>query len=560
MRKNLIAMSAAAFVGGLGMAGGATAAVFIDVLGPNSNATAETVIPGGIGHQLIIPYYNTQSGNATLFNLVNTDTVNGKAVKMRFRGASNSDDVFDFQVYLSPTDVWTATLTRGADGRTVLTTTDKSCTIPAVISGTAFVTARLPQTFTADNLAAQTREGYIEMFNMADVPPTATGDNTLFRAIKHVSGVAPCSGGATAAEALANAAAITALQNDPPTVAAARTLGFRAPSTGLFANWTIINVPKSGAASGEATAIAATIGVNGPNGNGNIVFFPQVGGAATTPDNFTADPALRTIAGLGANDVQNGSGGAFVTAVGVTPTTPIVAASFFDLPDLSTPYLSNLVLGPAAPIAQAESLTRALAVTNVINEFLGDTSITANTDWVFSLPVRRYSVALDYRPMSLSPAALPVRAFTKFINRDYFTGGNTSVRNTQICVTTTGVTFYDREEGTVVGTQFVISPNPPTPQFALCGEAAVLGFNASAGQSVLGSEIAFTNVTTSVRDGWARVGTPGLTSGIQGDAGGNGLPILGKAYIRASNPAVSAGIAANFGVSYEHRYNRPATP
>ena len=35
---------------------------------------------------------------ATLLNLINTDTVRGKAVKVRFRGAANSDDVYDFQV------------------------------------------------------------------------------------------------------------------------------------------------------------------------------------------------------------------------------------------------------------------------------------------------------------------------------------------------------------------------------------------------------------------------------------------------------------------------------
>src|SRR5512140_277165 len=105
MRKNLIALSAAAFVGGLGLSGSATAGVFADtgVVGTvdyTSNATREDVRLSGVGHQLIIPYFNNQGTNVTLINVVNSDTVNGKAVKIRFRGASNSDDIFDFQVYM----------------------------------------------------------------------------------------------------------------------------------------------------------------------------------------------------------------------------------------------------------------------------------------------------------------------------------------------------------------------------------------------------------------------------------------------------------------------------
>ena len=197
MRKNLIAMSVATLV-----AGGATAAVFTDngaATTTPTNATAETVTNGGIGHQLIIPYYNVQGGNATLFNIVNTDLVNGKAVKVRFRGASNSDDVFDFQLYLSPGDMWATTLTKAADGTAVLSTIDKSCTIPNVINGVQFVTARLPNFLTAAQKSQQTREGYIEIFNMADIPPllaAADGSvsitpNPLFVNIKHVNGVPP---------------------------------------------------------------------------------------------------------------------------------------------------------------------------------------------------------------------------------------------------------------------------------------------------------------------------------------------------------------------------------
>ena len=42
---------------------------------------------------------------------------------------------------------------------------------------------------------------------------------------------------------------------------------------------------------------------------------------------------------------------------------------------------------------------------NVINEFITDPAIAANTDWVFSLPTRRYSVAVDYRTTATVPFA-----------------------------------------------------------------------------------------------------------------------------------------------------------
>lgn len=550
MRKNVIAMSVATLVAGLGLAGGASAAVFA-----GGAATAEVVNPGGIGHQLIVPYYSAQQGNATLFNITNVDTVNGKALKVRFRSASNSDDVFDFQLYLSPGDVWAANISQGADGRAQLTTVDKSCTLPAGVGttgNTAFVTARLPAAFTAAQNAALTREGYIEIFNMADIPPGST--NPLYAAIKHIAGVPPCNGGGTASQQSAATAAMNALATDPATEAAANAMGLYAPNTGLMANWIIINVPKSGAASGESTSITAVNALNVPTA-ANLVFFPQTGAGVggTGINTYTADPALRT-AGVTLGD----------SAATPYPSLPIVTASNFDLPDMSTPYVSAVT----DPVAQAEALSRSLATTAVINEYLGDVSILANTDWVFSMPTRRYSVALDYRAM---PGAAPTRAFTPFANRDFFLASNTSVNATlaQICTTTTGVTFFNREEGTAQGTSFVISPNPPVAAFALCGETSVLSFNstAAAGTSpVLNASVAYTNFKTGAGfvDGWAYAGTPGLTTSGAGGVGilattnanGNGLPVIGKAFLRAQ-PGVGAGF---FAASWEHRYLRPVAP
>src|SRR5690554_5057371 len=126
MKKNLLALSVAAALGA-------------------GVSAAHAYQPGGAettGNALVVPYYTVQNGNATLINIVNTDTVNGKAVKVRFRGAEASDDVFDFQLFLSPADMWTANISQGPDGRARLVTTDNSCTLPANVNE-SFLTFRL---------------------------------------------------------------------------------------------------------------------------------------------------------------------------------------------------------------------------------------------------------------------------------------------------------------------------------------------------------------------------------------------------------------------------------
>ena len=95
----------------------------------------------------------------------------------------------------------------------------------------SFITDRLPSTADTATKAAWTREGYVEIFNMADIADTAsTGD--LFTRVKHVNGVAPALSGASTA-------LLSELSTDPVSVAAAEggNLNFRAPSTGLTGSW-----------------------------------------------------------------------------------------------------------------------------------------------------------------------------------------------------------------------------------------------------------------------------------------------------------------------------------
>ena len=480
MRKNLLALSIAAMVGGL--SGAANAAVIA-----TGTANGLAINPQGVGHILTVPYFSTQGNNKTLLSITNTDTTNGKAVKLRFRGAANSDDIFDITVYLSPGDVWTADVANDG-GISRLLTNDTSCTLPSAQDikdlGGKFKTNRVQ-----GNAAAQTREGYVEILNTANIPVNTTA-GSLYTAIKHVGGKAPC----TAAVMDAQATDLAANGSD----AAAR--GYANPTGGLMANWILVNVDGMASHSGEAVAVRAVNGA-GANAAGNIVWFPQTTDAPTAGavNTLTADPLLQS-AGF-ASEVAN-----------------------YDFPDLSTPYTA--AAGVGAPETQARNLATQLQVTSVVNEYA--TSNGFSTDWVFSMPTRRYAVALNYA----APAA--DRLLFNEGNATHFSAANTSLNaaGTLACVTPGVMRGFDREETTQ--NSFVISPDTA---MKLCGETSVLAFN-NTGASVLGGLLARNDIKTRGADGWLSINTANV---------GAGLPIIGFSALKANG--------ANLGGTWKHRAN-----
>ncbi|MEO8117736.1 MAG: cell surface protein [Rhodoferax sp.] len=556
MKKNVLALSITAAL--IGLTGTASAMTTVG----GADATGLALNGDGVGHMLLVPYFSAQGANSTLINITNTDMNRGKAVKVRFRGAANSDDLFDFQVFLSPGDVWAANISKGADGIAVLTTNDVSCTKPAkaTLSGGKFGTLRLDSTLTADQKANGTREGYVEIFNMGDIPPlkagianvvdapagttagidaTAATANPLYTAIKHVAKVAPCSGTAWTAIDTTDLAWDTVVASGTNPV----NKGLLPPTTGLMANWTIINVTNAAAWSGEAVAIQATIGAAAAKGN--VVYWPQTGVALTSPaqDAFTADPLLRSA------NVYKWDGAAYVLVA-----TPAIAALNVDLPDMSTPYF-----GAATALTQAASLTAAIAAKTATNEFLTDTSITASTDWVFSMPTRRYSTSFNYA--ATIAATDDGRRFTDIVAdatfaAAYFNRTNTSVAQTaatnnngrQICVTKSTMTLAvtDREES-ATPTAVVISPAPVAAALVFCGEGTVLSINnggiKTTGTGALTASVAVQDLDVTYRDGFMTIATPAADAT-------KGLPVLGSAFSRAF-----AG-ANSFGATYKHRFGR----
>lgn len=160
-------------------------------------ANAVNLNPDGLGQVLIYPYYTVNKGQQTILSVVNTTDI-GKAVKVRFLEGYNSREVLDFNVFLSPHDVWVAAVTAAdaaddASGGKLLTN-DSSCIVqPGTVKN--FVTYGFDGTTPGQGADAgpqtidRTREGYFEVITMGDITP----GSQLANAITHVggSGVAP---------------------------------------------------------------------------------------------------------------------------------------------------------------------------------------------------------------------------------------------------------------------------------------------------------------------------------------------------------------------------------
>ncbi|WP_369521840.1 cell surface protein [Delftia tsuruhatensis] len=501
MKKNVLALSIAAMVGGLGFAGAASAQSF-------------QVNESGTGHILVVPYYTAQNGNMSVFHLTNTDTVKGKAVKVRFRGASNSDDVLDFQVFMSPGDVWTAAVTADAAGKAQLVTADNTCTLPAIAKNTPvpFVTDRLArQGWTDADKAAQTREGYVEILNMADISNVNAAASSLFKATKHVNGVAPCT----------SAVLQDTLLGYP---AMSSNAELSAPTATLTGSWYVINVAQSTTFSGAAPALVG----NAPT---RVVFSPQVEGETTFK---TSDPLM--VAGT-------------------------IKAQHYDVPDLSTPYFASQSLTSQTDAdTNATNLTNALGRNTIMNQYATDLSISAKTDWVFSMPTRRYTVAANYASTATNyagqlnvsatgtPTTSELNAYT-YINSAvtgniFSTGAKVSANDQgQLCVTASKQEFYDREEN-VQSSGAIFSPGT-TKTAKLCGEVSVLSFTSDA--SALGAAVARQTVAAPYTNGWGTIGF-----------GADRAPVLGAAFLKLTNPQAVPGTVGTYGITWPHAYGSAA--
>jgi len=346
-----------AVVAGLGAAAGTAEAVYLS--------------PNNTGQVLVYPYYTVQSTNGnswnTFISVVNT-TSRAKAVKVRVLEGKASAEVLDFNLFLSPNDVWTAAIVpAGTDSSAPghLVTSDVSCTNPPIpAGGVDFRNFTYATAF--DSIAGtgldRTREGYVEMLEMG----TLTG--AWAAAVTHNSAGVP-----------ANCAVVQGPVLTPSSI--------EAPQGGLVGTGTLINVNSGRDAGYKADALDAF---------SNVSTYSDAGSAAPTLGN--AAPAMSLVINSGGIDTA-GTGSSSLATVYRTDWTAV----------------SGVTAGSRATAA-------VFMHSAILNEFILDAATASNTDWVITQPLKRNFVtntaaATPYTNVFTTNGACETISFTYF-NRE----------------------------------------------------------------------------------------------------------------------------------------------
>ncbi len=161
---------------GMAAAVAAASAAYVGQVGAQSVAAIDA---GDLGDLAIIPYYTTNAGYVTGVHITNTSDMT-QVVKLRLRRGKDSMDALDFNLILSPYDVWTGTVKQRDNGEIVFRTGDSSCTAPAKNDPEGFLMPD-PDGDSILDFREGADEGYIEVIGMA----AADSTQPIYAASKH---------------------------------------------------------------------------------------------------------------------------------------------------------------------------------------------------------------------------------------------------------------------------------------------------------------------------------------------------------------------------------------
>jgi len=469
----------------------------------STGANAMTLGAHGVGQVLIYPYYTVNGGNGTLISIVNTNE-EGKALKVRFREALNGRVVADFNLYLSLWDVWVGQLydtSADGSGAVALATNDNSCTVPAFASlgGQGLKTLA----FTNTAYSAANADGGPDTLartregyiEVIEMGVVTNATKNSLTAISHVGAVpARCSQVSDAWGAQGYWTQAPATDLTPPT-------------GGLYGSEAVLNVAQGTMYTANAEAI---------DGFSNVEQHSAPGSAS--PDLNTA-----------------------------SKTAGIVSAF--------VPLAGNMI---RADYASSEDAVSALFMAGTLhNEYVVDPAVAAASDWVVTLPTKRFYT--DPALLGSNQARAPFKAVFSAAE-----GGTAcSPIDPQV---------INREEDTPHGCGF--GECPPQRAYALCYGANVLTFGTS--ESVLATDLVHSgangssviavppttanfnyhagqlgiDLTTDVSG--SNAAHPPLTAATNGPVL-YGLPAIGFLAMRYINANVTPGVLANYSGDYPHR-------
>ncbi|MFZ1765543.1 MAG: hypothetical protein WAT68_02615, partial [Candidatus Nitrotoga sp.] len=288
----------------------------------------------GQGQVLIYPYYTTRAGNDTYLSVLNS-TALSKALKIRFSEGKNGRDVLNFYLYLSPYDIWTAAVVNTADGAK-LVTADKSCTAPAIPAGGKDFVNFAYSGPALEGIWQSGGDGETTSLDRTregyfEIIEMGTITNTAINAaITHASGVP------------ANCAVVQAATMD---MGVASTLVVGGQSARAF--------KATGGLSGTASLI-------------NVAGGTDFGYAPVVLEAFS--PSL-------AENIWNPPGSSYL--------------------DMTSAERTSLVLYEGSVVSSSwnkssDAISALLMHDNIINEHVLDVTTLSGTDWVITMPTKRY--------------------------------------------------------------------------------------------------------------------------------------------------------------------------
>lgn len=301
-------------------------------LGVAGSAHAAFLSEDGLGQVLLFPYYTVNGGYDTYITVTNT-TSQGKAVKVRFLEGKNSQEVLDFNLYLSKYDSWFAGVTASGTGAKVVAL-DNSCTAPIIpAAGKDFRNSKYASMSPdlAEKDLSRVREGYVEMIEMG----TINDGTVLANWITHNSAGVP--NNCNAVSAAWSATGVNQVTTGNLAVAPV--------SGGIYGTGSLVNVAQGTDYSYDAVAIDAfsnaTLAANG------LHFKP----GDTSPSLANAAPVS--------------------TVVGINAATN-----------------EQTVLTTLWPNEPRHAISAVLQRSSVYNDYLIDPALSAGTDIVVTFPTK----------------------------------------------------------------------------------------------------------------------------------------------------------------------------
>jgi hypothetical protein len=386
----------------------------------NAQSMAALADNSGLGDAAIVPYYTTQKNYSTGVSVINTSD-STQVVKIRLRRAVDSMDALDFNVILSPNDVYTGYVQ--ASGEEIrFYSNDNSCTAPAY-NGTE------GQYFIMPNIYREgAEEGYIEIVGMG----AAAADQPISQNAIHAGGIP------------VNCARVR--DNFFP--------GATPSDYGSATSQTRKGVISSVLTNQLVSAGSSTTVSNAYTDTGNVLkvsYFiksdetgTEFGNDAVHIKDFMAGASMTNQRfGLFDGDLQG-----------------------FDYPDLNGGAVFSAVVEPTMGAGERgayEALRAAIGGTEVINDWSRNTTeqFSVDTDWVVTTPGQYVMTNLFAYLASIAPTSTttcrygdPATAY------DPATGANCDFRDIPM---TAIFTVYDREERGIVVDEgdLVVSPQPP---------------------------------------------------------------------------------------------------